>query len=67
MVSDGNYIKVEDLNIQISKPTHISEEISLDTFSLKQLRVIGFSTMNTKFCVAFTPVSGVRSLIHQFV
>jgi hypothetical protein len=41
MVSDGNYIKVEDLNIQISKPTHISEEISLDTFSLKQLRANG--------------------------
>jgi DNA-binding NtrC family response regulator len=25
MMSGGNYIKVEDLNIQISKPTHQSE------------------------------------------
>lgn len=25
IMSDGNYIKVEDLSIQISKPTHKSE------------------------------------------
>jgi DNA-binding NtrC family response regulator len=25
IMSDGNYIKVEDLNLQISKPTHKSE------------------------------------------
>jgi DNA-binding NtrC family response regulator len=55
MVRGGNYIKVEDLNIQISKPTHKSEEISLNTFSLKQLRAIG----DTK--------ARKEAVIHQFV
>jgi hypothetical protein len=34
-------VRSRSLNIQISKPTHKSEEISLDTFRLMQLPVNG--------------------------